>query len=192
MGIRNIKTGEVTFEGAVLRVFYRETKVMSDVWANLQYAQVWDEEKQATRDISLGWDTPSSTAEVDVTPETQAKVDAFVALVARKRQERRNREAIRAALREHNEPRNGKQMVVARGRKVPKGTVGVVFWLGQDSYGNAKAGLRTSDEKDGHKWKDVVWVAARHLEPVESFRVEDHFDMTDEIRKAAEEVAKES
>lgn len=39
----------------------------------------------------------------------------------------------------------GAVVVVARGRKVPKGTLGEVFWVGADSYGNARCGLKTRE-----------------------------------------------
>lgn len=164
---------------------------MSDVWDNLQYAQVWDEEKQSTQDICLGWGTPASTAEVDATEAVLAKVEAYKAECERKRYERQIRHDVFHAIQAHRSPKPGKQMVVARGRKVPKGTVGVVFWLGEDSYGNAKAGIRTSDEKDGRKWKDVVWVAARHLEPVDAFDVVEHFSPAPKERPLYEKFAKD-
>lgn len=40
----------------------------------------------------------------------------------------------------------GATVVVARGRKVAKGTTGIVFWLGTDSYGNDKLGFKADGE----------------------------------------------
>ena len=39
----------------------------------------------------------------------------------------------------------GQTVTVAKGRKVPLGTTGVVFWTGTDSYDTVKAGFRTAD-----------------------------------------------
>ena len=45
----------------------------------------------------------------------------------------------------------GVRIVVARGRKVPKGTTGVVFWVApeKDGYGNIRAGI-TDDAGNKH------------------------------------------
>lgn len=57
--------------------------------------------------------------------------------------------AEQAALLEAGTIVKGARVIVARGRKVAKGTEGVVFWLGTDSYGNDKIGIRT-DEDETH------------------------------------------
>lgn len=37
----------------------------------------------------------------------------------------------------------GQTVEVVRGRKVPKGTVGTIFWTGEDGYGNERIGIKT-------------------------------------------------
>lgn len=39
----------------------------------------------------------------------------------------------------------GQTVEVFKGRKVPVGTVGVVFWTGTDSYDKPRVGIRTAD-----------------------------------------------
>jgi hypothetical protein len=55
----------------------------------------------------------------------------------------------------------GCEVVVFKGRKVPKGTTGVVFWLGECNYsGKPKIGFRT---KDG----ETIWILAEHCKMAE-------------------------
>lgn len=51
----------------------------------------------------------------------------------------------------------GARVTVVRGRKVPKGTVGTVIWLGEDNWGKARLGLRTDDG-------ETHWTAASNCE----------------------------
>lgn len=61
--------------------------------------------------------------------------------------------------------RRGDVVTVARGRKYAKGLTGKVFWLGQDNYGNTKAGIATSDRRDvSGRNLDVAWVALANLD----------------------------
>lgn len=53
----------------------------------------------------------------------------------------------------------GAPVTVVRGRKVPKGTSGVVFWVGEDDWGKAKVGFRTESG-------DRVFTAASNVEVV--------------------------
>jgi hypothetical protein len=39
----------------------------------------------------------------------------------------------------------GQTVEVVRGRKVPKGTVGQIVWIGEDSFGNARVGIKTAE-----------------------------------------------
>jgi len=40
----------------------------------------------------------------------------------------------------------GATVVVVKGRKIPVGTVGTVCWIGEDSYGKGRVGLRVEDQ----------------------------------------------
>jgi hypothetical protein len=62
--------------------------------------------------------------------------------------------------------RKGDVVEVYKGRKIPKGTIGTVFWSQCGQYGT-KLGLRTSEEKDeSGKWKDVVFVALNNCKRI--------------------------
>ena len=56
-------------------------------------------------------------------------------------------------------PGKGDEVVVFKGRKVPRGTKGELFWLGEDSYGKARAGVRCSNG-------EVCWTALSNLQVV--------------------------
>jgi hypothetical protein len=65
-----------------------------------------------------------------------------------------------AAKVESGEVVKGATVVVARGRKVAKGTTGIVRWLGEDSYGKARAGLAVEGTQG------LVYTAASNLDVV--------------------------
>lgn len=54
------------------------------------------------------------------------------------------------------EVRKGKRVVVTAGRKVPKGTEGVVFWIGSGQWGT-RVGFNTDDG-------ETVWTALSNVE----------------------------
>lgn len=94
------------------------------------YAMIWNAEKQTAERYyyasTRGWTYPNH-AGIDATPEVlqayQAKreADYQAAVKARAEVERKT-------------PSVGKAVKVVRGRKIPIGTQGEVFWIGQDSY----------------------------------------------------------
>lgn len=58
---------------------------------------------------------------------------------------------------------NGDKVEVVGGRKVKKGTVGHVFWIGDSGYG-VSVGVRFSDTKDARgRYVDVQFIAPRFL-----------------------------
>jgi hypothetical protein len=50
----------------------------------------------------------------------------------------------------------GAPVVVVKGRKVPHGVAGVVFWIGEDCYGKARVGFKTEAE-------EIVYTALSNL-----------------------------
>ena len=155
-----VPTGEVTYAGAVLRVETNCERVMSDVWEDMTYAIVWDAGAGRPSRVFLrgGGCETSATAEVDVTPEVVAAHEAWLAAreaeVAAALEARREDEAAARV----REVRRGCRAVVARGRKVAKGTEGRVFWLGNGNYG-WRAGLETDAG-------ETVWIALNNLDRV--------------------------
>lgn len=116
---------EVTYEGAVLSTWERNGYDDSDF-----YATVWDDEAGEVKDVMFattrGW-TYANSATVDATDEVKAKADAWY-------RERLAHTLKANAEREAEFPEKGDVVVVVKGRKVPKGTVGRIFWKGEDRY----------------------------------------------------------
>lgn len=73
----------------------------------------------------------------------------------RREQEREN---LLAALAESGTIVKGMRVIVARGRKVPKGTTGIVVWIGDDAYGGQRCGVK-DDAGATH------WTALGNLDP---------------------------
>lgn len=150
-----IHTGLVmkrSYEGCVLYVGEHNYHDDSDF-----YAMVWDEESQTIRKIGYGttraWTYPNN-AVVDATPEVQAKAAAWQA-------ERDAEKAARLAAIEAATPRKGKTVEVVSGRKVPLGTVGQVFWIGQDRFsGKDRLGIKAGVETYFTAASNVKVVAA--------------------------------
>jgi len=165
-----VATGEVTHEGMVIGTFVREDRVMSDVYADCHYAQVWDPETETVQDIRIGCAFELSTVKaetiVDCAPEYRerkaeldAEEDERRAAADKRRRQDAHRDAARA---EHDKVVWGKRMRVVRGRKVRIGTEGKVFWVK-----GGRCGLALSDKKDVHgRNKDVAWVDCNYLENV--------------------------
>ena len=140
---------DVAYEGAVLETRERNYHDDSDF-----YAIVWDEATQAIITVEYAttrFYTYDNYARVDATPEVMAKVEAYL--------ERRHLELWRAENKRQaqNPAVFGKTVRVVKGRKVPVGTVGEVFWVGeQRQYGYRyyrspfagtpmRVGIRTAD-----------------------------------------------
>ena len=152
--------GEPTHGGLVLSTVTRTERVMSDVWDDVTYAVVWNPATGSPTQVYLGCCEfgREKVAEVDATPEVVAAHAAWTAAREAERlaaEEARREEAAEARLRE---VQRGCRAVVARGRKVAKGTEGRVFWLGQGTYG-WRAGLETDAG-------ETVWIDLRNLDRV--------------------------
>jgi hypothetical protein len=93
------------------------------------YAVVWDEATQSCKSIIYATTRGATlgSAEIDATPEVIAKAQAWLAAII-------FAGAKEAAAKEALTPELGKTVEVVKGRKVPKGTVGVVTWKGLDDY----------------------------------------------------------
>lgn len=156
--------------GRVVGTVVRVERIMSDVWADVTYAVVWDGEDGfyetsvynsefgAVGLDELGFhilevDAPDGIKAYyecwKAMKEEEARVAAEKARVAR--------EAERAAA-AAKEPRKGRKIKVVRGRKVPVGTVGECIWVGHGDYG-LRVGLKTTDGT-------VHWTAAKNVEAV--------------------------
>jgi len=124
------------------------------------YALVWNAEKGAPEEIEYastrGWTYPNGAA-VDATPEVLAAYEAYQA------KRRAEWEAARAA-EEAKKPTKGKRVKVVRGRKVPQGTIGQVFWYGEVAkrYGYGTEHRVGIVKDNGEK----IFLAANYVEVV--------------------------
>lgn len=163
-----VKRTWVTHEGLVVGGTTTTCeRVMSDIYADVSRCTVWNPEKGTTEPVTLGYHFECCTtfghATVDASVEILAEVarQAAEAKARYEAAEAARYEAARKAREEavRNAPEYGKVMVVTRGRKVPVGTVGKVFWMR-----DGRVGLALSDRKDARGYNaDVAWVDAAYL-----------------------------
>jgi hypothetical protein len=122
------------------------------------YAVVWNPAEKKIERVTYastrGWTYPNGAA-IDATPEVRQEADAFL--------KAGRREAALAAWRAKNKadarsPIKGRVVVVARGRKVPLGTEGVVIWKGAGHYGE-RVGVKDAAGT-------VHWTAAKNVDVV--------------------------
>lgn len=138
-------THETTFEGAVLETRERNGYDDSDF-----YAIVWDGEKITTVDYaSTRFWTYHNTAEVDATDSVKAAARAWLRKHAARQYELSQRS--RAAS-------HGDTVRVTKGRKVPVGTEGKVFWIGEKRWGT-RVGFKDADG-------EAHWTAADNVEVI--------------------------
>lgn len=133
--------GDVAYVGQVVAInIRRQVQVMSDMWQDQFLAKIATPEG-FTLVVTGSEATRTAEARVDVDPVLLAQAEAADAR-AKAEKARIKRERVRA---ERNEEAKrelihriskGDRVVVARGRKVPKGTEGVVIWEGVNSYGH--------------------------------------------------------
>ena len=157
----NHETGEkiVEFEGAVLETGHQS---WYDDWDELVI--VWNKEKNAPESrivYSTRFGCGDVSCKIDATDEVKAKYAAHKRELAfRKLKSEDNKRAHRV--------RKGSEVVVVAGRKVKKGTKGVVFWEGERRFGYSLVktlGVAVDGLKDlNNKWAEVVWVNVNNVE----------------------------
>lgn len=142
--------------------YTRVVRVMSDIWSDEQYAQVWDATAQRVEEVHIGGafdlNTKFATVVVDAPAHVVTLISARQAEAERKAAEARKDAARKAeeaaAKREVLAPRKDRTVQVVGGRKVPKGTKGTVFWT--DAPTNpARLGIK--DANDTTHWVDARW-----------------------------------
>jgi hypothetical protein len=140
---------------------------------------VFDGEKGVTfdSDVVLYRNGRATAWDVDATPEVMAEYYkwylsvelprlAAVEAAAEKGRLLRKLDEVQATVTAPPALARGQTYKVVRGRKVPIGTTGKVFWWGDKGWGMA-VGMNTSDRKDARgKNLDVVFVALKNLEYV--------------------------
>jgi len=149
---------EEKFVGTTISVYPATVRVMSDVWESVLHADVWDEDDGKVRviplDYKLNKGSNSNDAVVDATDEILAKVEKYVEGNVKATEFTNRVDAF------YNIEKGDKVKVVA-GRKVPIGTLGVLFWTGLDHYNrhNTRAGIRDENE-------EVYWTSMSNLKKI--------------------------
>ena len=176
----------ISHEGAVLGTYERNMRDDSDF-----HAIYWNSEKQEPGDTiyatTRGW-TYENSATVDATPEIWTEFHEFLA-------GRLKALILDRIWREARTVEIGKEVIVIKGRKIARGTIGRVFWQGWDSGPNPGYSTDTYDPKkkrigietpDGEK----LFIAASNVE-IDSEYLPDYVDY-DRIEKADQEAKKEA
>lgn len=141
-----VKVLKPTYDGVVLGTTGRDERIMSDVWAWITYAKVWDGTKVIDVPIKNSEFGDYGTATIDATDAVKSAVAAWEAAEAAKRAEAARLDAIARVMAEAGRVGRGKTVIVVKGRKLPKGFTGRVFWLGDTKYGR-RVGIETADGK---------------------------------------------
>lgn len=169
-------TGSISHEGCVVEMFSRTEQIMSDVWAQVYYAVVWDLELE--RPVRIWTHTEGEhggfyrKANIDASKEINQAYLAWsegesVGKVFADRLDQYDTEQMLMDSQRRQSCPKGRKVEVFKGRKVPVGTSGTVFWSGVDNFGRVKLGLFTSERRDSKgRYADVVWVAADNCRPV--------------------------
>jgi hypothetical protein len=157
------------FKGCVLEIGEMNYHDDSDF-----YAVVWDEALGCVHRIGDGTTRAyaPSVCKVDATPEAIAKAQAWMVNVWAPPQVRRGLEAKRGVV------HKGDRVRVVRGRKVAKGTEGVVFFMQDVSFAyhctETKIGIATTDRKDARgRFIDVAWTCLKNVEKLDVVPVTD-------------------
>ena len=141
---------QTTLVGLVLHTGERNGYHDSDFTATY-----WDEEQGRPEAVTYastrGWTYPNS-ATPDATDEVRAAYTAWCDARDRRLAQEASEAREAGALATARYPKKGAKVRVVKGRKVPVGTVGTVFWLGAGNYGE-RVGIV---DRDGVKH----WTAA--------------------------------
>jgi hypothetical protein len=133
-----------TYAGAVLGTTGRDVRIMSDVWAWITYARVWDGTNILEVAVGNSEFGDDATAVVDATPEVLAAVAVYEAAAGKAHAKLMVAASIDRVVAEASRVAVGKDVTVVKGRKVAKGTTGRVFWMGASTYGY-RVGLALAD-----------------------------------------------
>ena len=141
---RDGKITSIDHVGCVIQQERKEFRAMSDVYTDADYALVWlpEEERQEWIRVNvlyMGCDS-HGTIEVDIhSGEYAEDYEIFLFLAAeaeRAFQKAKDEQDAKKALRRIEKGRNCR---VIKGRKVPKGTEGVIFYIRYDRIGFSDA-----------------------------------------------------
>ena len=193
----------VSHEGMVVGFHSETVRVMSDVWDTFTYAIVYEpngpvgpgaesvEDPELFRHILIPHHEATASEQefrfaiADASDETKEIYEYWKAgkvhAAAHEQAARYEKKKIEYAEIERRTVRKDKWVEVARGRKVAKGTKGLVFWL-QDSQWGMKVGIalpeadgtfvtEARESRNGRtydSYKNVAWTYAKNCEVIEA------------------------
>jgi hypothetical protein len=206
LGFYYTESDVTSHEGRVVAIETdANVRIMSDVWANITYAVVYEPNGPEGvgservlenhregygmlpglfRRIEIGntefpIDREPIHVKVDATPEVQEIWEAYKAGEALRGRMSRYDADERAAAERRRTVERDCFVRVTRGRKVPQGTEGKVFWIGDSQWGTKVGiGLPSEDgtfetvKKTGRhgkvyeSYKNVVWTALKNVDRI--------------------------
>ena len=143
-----------SYKGRVVQVRTQCERIMSDVWDDVQSALVYSPETKGEHGQYNDYKWVFVCCYGDTVGKfAKAVVDApeghLAAYIASEAAERARIQKMEQELRDSETrkwPSKGKVVEVVKGHKVPKGTKGLVFWEGNNRYGNT-VGIALNPEK---------------------------------------------
>lgn len=146
------------------------------------YAVVWDAEEARLKRVGYNSTRHAGggSCKVDATPEVYEKAKEWLFEWAKGVIRQKYEEDSTACVKD-------RKVRVVKGRKVPKGTEGILFWKGEYQH-YTKVGIALSEEKDEKGgYKDVAWTYLKNIEVVEpSQYIPDDEAIEEEARAFAE------
>lgn len=124
------------------------------------YMIIWNEATNSPEHYCFastrGWTYPAYGSKPDATPEVMEKYLAWKDRMAQLARRRAEEEELKT-------PRRGKEIKVVRGRKVPIGTTGRIFWIGSNAYGVSVGIQTTSGERHFTSIKNVEVIIEKEV-----------------------------
>jgi len=139
-----VKVAKPTYDGAVLGTTGRDERIMSDVWAWITYAKVWDGSKVTEVAIADSEFGRYGEATIDASDDVKAAAVAWEAAKAAAAEKAARANAVDKTIAYAYDLAVGKDVTVVKGRKVPVGTTGRIFWLGATKFG-PRVGIETAN-----------------------------------------------
>jgi len=146
------------------------------------YAVVWDEDESKLKKVVYNSTryAGGGSCTIDATPDTLEKARNWLTSWAIEFLQNKH-------TKDSTTPVCGRKVRVVKGRKVPKGTEGILFWMDATPQHYTKIGIATSEEKDGNgQYTDVVW---SYLKNVEVVNPEQYLPPTKEMEEEAAQLA---
>lgn len=168
--------------GLTVKVYSESVQVMSDIFEYQTFAVCYNPATDSfeSRYVNSDYGSTTAYAEVDAEPELMVRYAAWIVEQAAENAGFHHSRELDEARNELRHVKYGRNVKVVRGRKVPVGTTGRVFWTGDSKYGTRVGIELASGER--------VFTATHNVEvevdPAEVAKVEAMFAKS-AVRQAA-------